>query len=354
MLEGGLDPAAWSGSYAGLAAGLRAHAVEVVPVNMAAPIYVERVLRRLPGWRAHSVLHQALVDVRLRRAHSLDAILSIGSSATVRTSLPLATYEDMTVRQGLAVGDPWVASRPASELRAWVRRQSVIYARAGRVLTMGSWAADSIVRDYGVPRERVRVVGAGVNHVAEPASRDWSKPRFLFVGRDFERKNGAAVVRAFAALRAERPDAQLDVVGVHPPLDLPGVVGHGPLAIGDAEDRARMNHLLSQSTCFVMPSRYEPFGIVYAEAATAGIPSIATTVGGTFVNEGCGRRVDPTDDAALLDAMRELADGERARALGERARRRAALFTWPMVAGRVVRCFGELLGRSVDGLPAYL
>ena len=38
-------------------------------------------------------------------------------------------------------------------------------------------------------------------------------------------------------------------------------------------DRGRMVALYSRATCFVMPSRYEPFGISYADAGSAGVPS---------------------------------------------------------------------------------
>ena len=103
-----------------------------------------------------------------------------------------------------------------------------------------------------------------------------------------------------------------------------------------------------------MPSVYEPFGIVYTEAAFAGIPSIATTVGAEFVDSSCGRRVTPGDEAGLLAAMRELSDPALARCLGDNANARSRLFTWPIVGGRVLRAFAEVLGRPVDNLPDYL
>jgi glycosyltransferase involved in cell wall biosynthesis len=354
VIEGTLDATGWSGIYAGLAGGLRTQGAEVVPLDITAPRDVERILGRLPGWRAQTGMRTAAVNLRLRRAGHIHALLMIGSRATVRTGLPLATYEDMTVRQALAARDAWVSQRPAAELRAWLARQAAYYTRAGKIFTMSRWATDSIVHEYGVPEERIHTVGAGINHVVEPATRDWSAPRFLFIGRDFERKNGPAVLRAFSSLMADRPDVRLDIVGMHPRIDQPGVVGHGPLALGDDRAQAKLSQLISEATCFVMPSRYEPFGIVYAEAAMNGIPSIATAVGGSFVNASCGVRVDPGNEAALLAAMRELSNGEHARRLGEAARRQAQLFTWPLVAGRMLRGFCELLGRPAGGLPDYL
>jgi glycosyltransferase involved in cell wall biosynthesis len=49
--------------------------------------------------------------------------------------------------------------------------------------------------------------------MSDTPRRDWSTPRFLFVGNDFERKNGVAVVSAFKRLRDQVSEARLDVVG---------------------------------------------------------------------------------------------------------------------------------------------
>ena len=103
-----------------------------------------------------------------------------------------------------------------------------------------------------------------------------------------------------------------------------------------------------------MPSSCEPFGIAYVEVGRAGVPSIATSVGGaaTAVGPG-GVLVDPDEDA-LLNAMRGLCDPATARALGERARRHSEFLTWEQVSGRLLRAL-QLRG-SVDraDLPEFL
>jgi glycosyltransferase involved in cell wall biosynthesis len=176
----------------------------------------------------------------------------------------------------------------------------------------------------------------------QAAERDWSSPRFLFVGREWERKHGPTVLAAFASLRAERPDATLDLVGGHPAVRGEGVTGHGPLRPEVPEEAERVRSLFARATCFVMPSQVEPFGIVYVEAAAAGLPSIATSVGGagTVVAEGTGLLVPPGDVGALLDAMRRLADGEVARRMGAAALERSRLFTWEQVGARVLAALG--------------
>lgn len=221
----------------------------------------------------------------------------------------------------------------------WVAAQQLAaHRRAQACCAASRWAADGLVRD-GVDPRKVHVVGYGANvALSAPPQRQWDTPRFLFVGRDWQRKNGDAVVRAFRRLRAEVPSAQLDLVGHHPAIDEPGVRGHGPLSLYDEATRQQAEQLFARATCFVVPSHLEPFGIVYVEAARAGIASIGTTAGGTDTSIGtAGVRVDPDDDDALYRAMRHLADPEVAAERGDAAYRHAQQLTWAAFGERVLR-----------------
>ena len=216
-------------------------------------------------------------------------------------------------------------------------RQRRAYEQAVACCLTTPWAAESVIRDYGIKPAKVHVVGIGCNHAAA-GERDWTRPRFLFVGMDWARKNGAGVLRAFGRLREEVPAALLDVVGRHPRLDQPGVTGHGVLHLNVAEQRDRLDHLFGSATCFVMPSHSEASAITYVEAVAAGVPSIGTTSGGSgyLIGPG-GLVVDPRDDDSLLEAMRRLTDPATAARLGAAAKRRSEEFTWTAVAQRLMR-----------------
>jgi glycosyltransferase involved in cell wall biosynthesis len=130
-------------------------------------------------------------------------------------------------------------------------------------------------------------------------------------------------------------------VGEHPAQSGPGVRDHGHLALGDPAARAELEGLYAAATCLVVPSRHEPTGIVFAEAASAGVAMIGSTRGGSADVIGpAGVVVDPGDDEALAAAMLDLADPARAEALGAAARERAALFTWEAVARRFLTALG--------------
>ncbi len=360
----GESPSTRSGTPYGLASGLRARGAEVVHVRaepgplpeLAAEALLTAV--QLPRSAARGrenlvrrsrsaalcrpelgALRSRAARRRLNGAGGIDAVLQVGTGLSVPHELPTVTHDDMTVVQAVRHGyAEWGAlSRRAVDARIDLQRAA--YEQAVACCVEGGWAARSLVEDYGIPPEKVHVVGVGRNReIPVTGERDWTKPRYLFVGRDWERKNGPAVVRAFERLRADIPEARLDLAGGHPPVDSPGVTGHGLLSLDDPVERGRLDELFSRATCFVMPSLFEPFGLVFAEASAAGIPSIGTTVGGCAdLLEGCGRVIDPSDEEALLAAMLELAEPDVAERCGAFARERAKEFTWAEVAGRVIR-----------------
>jgi glycosyltransferase involved in cell wall biosynthesis len=263
--------------------------------------------------------------------------VQVGSSYVLPASSRTVTHDDMTVVQMARAGYPISALSPR-QVQGRIDRQRLAYEQAVACCAVTRWAARSIVEDYGIPASKVHVVGGGRNHEPRAVERDWSVPRYLFVGKDWERKNGDAVLRAFARLRREVPEATLDVVGNHPPITTEGVTTHGALNISLAAERALLDGLFERATCLVLPSRHEPSGIVFSEANAAGVPSIGSTEGGSAELIGdAGRIVHPDDDDGLLAAMRELTDPATAQRLGRNARRRSRLFTWEAVAERLLR-----------------
>ncbi len=295
--------------------------------------------------------------MRRRLAHTgaLDGIVQRGCEMLLPRAQRFVTYEDSTVAQALSYPWPHLQGLSAADVERYAARQRRVYALAHACCACTHWAAESITGSYGIAAERVFVVGLGQNHPpAELSPRDWSVPRYLFVGVDWERKNGPAVVAAFSRVREQHPEARLDVVGGHPRLDAPGVVGHGPLSRTNPAERELVASLYRSATTFVMPSLHEPAGIVYVEAGAAGVPSIGSTDGGaaTMIGPG-GTVVDPLDPERIYSAMLELADPQTAQRLGDLARRHAGLFTWRQVAERLIRALA-LPGVDPAGLAEFL
>jgi glycosyltransferase involved in cell wall biosynthesis len=309
------DPTAWSGSAKGLTDALVEIGADVRRVSAASPPFLHRAFARVPRLHPERCrLQSTIAQARLRACGPLDAVVQIGREFTIRTAVATATFEDMTVVQHERYGDEWFGGFPPRARRAWKRRQQQAYTNATACCVLPQRAADSVIHDYGVPPAKVHALGLGADHlVPPPEARDWSVPRFLIVARDWRRKNVALVIETFTALRKEQPCATLDVVGPYPGPGAAGVTLHGPLRLSVEQERRQVEDLFRNDTCYVMPSTHEAAGMTFIEAATAGMASIGTTVGGVreLIGDG-GVVVDPTDRAALLDAMRRVSYPETA------------------------------------------
>jgi glycosyltransferase involved in cell wall biosynthesis len=294
---------------------------------------------RLVPSRELTAIRSATLARRLRRAAEFERVIQFGSEYRLPPGTDYVTLDDATIVQlHRSYSYHWMRNVPERALRRMIARQCQIYGAARACCVLNHWAAQSAIEDYGVPSDRVHVVGAGSNRLVTPNAKDWEVPRFLFVGKDFERKNGHRVLDAFVEVRARFPAATLDVVGEHPPIDRDGVSAHGPLRLDRADHVTALNALFSRATCLVMPSQLEPTGYVHTEALAAGIGSIGTTAGGVGTVIGdAGLTVPPDDMAALVTSMLRFCDPQVMRDYGRRAEQRAPQFTWRAVAQRIVR-----------------
>jgi glycosyltransferase involved in cell wall biosynthesis len=260
---------------------------------------------------------------------------SLWNAATGRC--PNIVYTDHAALGREAVGWSDGVGRPSD---GWLACETAIYRDAAHVFTYGSNIQRLIAERYGVDPDRVSCGGTGPN-VTPSRTPDGDAGRYarraiLFAGGDWERKGGPELLEAFAAVRAALPDATLTIAGCAPPE---AAGREGVTALGRVTPD-RLEALYQAASCLCVPSRLEPFGNVFVEAAHFGLPVVATTVGaiGDTVIDGVnGWRVAPESPAALAGALlRVLSDPATAQRMGAEARRLSAGFTWEAVAGRIL------------------
>jgi glycosyltransferase involved in cell wall biosynthesis len=207
--------------------------------------------------------------------------------------------------------------------------------RSDRLVAVSGHGRD-VLRNRGVPPWRIHVVPPGFDGVpAGDASRSegGGQLRVLCVAQWIPRKGILDLVEAWT-LRG-RTDAVLELVGetdadpdyaarVRAAIE---VAPRGSIVVSGRVDDATLGEAYASADVFAMPSRYEGYGIVYAEALARGLPIIACYVGP--VPELVGREaavlVRPEDNAALSGAMDLLLGDPALRArMSEAASRRAS------------------------------
>ena len=180
------------------------------------------VLGRRDGQRRHRRPELAQANRSVSRLGPLDGVVAIGSGFVLSRKVPFVTFEDMTVAQALQQDDPVYESLSKSTASAGAPPEANLRTQRNLLRRQRLGGAVRARRLRGGQGQDCRGRLRPQLRVAALAEKDWSVPRFLFVGVDWERKRGAAVVEAFAAVRERHPNATLDLVGDHPDLDAPG------------------------------------------------------------------------------------------------------------------------------------
>src|SRR4051794_15754357 len=268
---------------------------------------------------------------------------------------------------------PWKADQLGGgyRLSSWVERTA--YLAADAVIAVSAGMKDDVLAVYPeLDPARVRVVHNGVDaeaykptpapDVVRSLGVDPDRPYALFVGRITRQKGVPHLLKAFEQLPPEAglvlcagaADTPAERQQVADAVERLQAQRSGVVWIEQMLPREQLVPLISGATVFVVPSIYEPLGIVNLEAAACGTAVVASAVGGIpeVVDDGrTGLLVhyDPADPAAfergLAEAISELLrDPDRAAAMGAAGRERVlAEFGWPAIAQQTVEVYNTVL-----------
>ncbi len=237
-------------------------------------------------------------------------------------------------------------------------------ARADAVTAVCGAIAETLVQDYGVPRESVRIVPNGADlpdELAEtPVARAWRerfaatliRPLWVTVGRLEEQKGHAHLFSALAEVRQRGLDFTLAIAGdgsLREPLAAQAEalgIGSRVHFVGALDDAGA---LLAAADAVVLPSLWEGLPLVLLEALVRSRPVIATAVGGVpevVEHEVHGELVPAADATALADALERFHQRpDRAMRMGRAgAERVREHYTWQAVTGGFEEVYDEALG----------
>jgi len=274
---------------------------------------------------------------------ALGVLPETASQLAGRNPLLALVHHPLALEQGLSV-------ERADALRASER--AALAAVQGVVVTSAA-TARLVAADYGVPAGRITVARPGSDPAPLAQASQDGVVRLLSVGAVVPRKGFDVLIAALATLtdlswrltiagdrtRDRDAAAQLDAdIARH-------ALGNRIAALG-AVSPQRLAALYAEADVFVLASRFEGYGMAYAEALAHGLPVIGTSAGAIpdTVPPDAGLLVAPGDIPAFAQALRRvIGDAELRRRLADAARAAALrLPTWRQSA--------EIFARALETL----
>jgi D-inositol-3-phosphate glycosyltransferase len=299
----------------------------------------------------------AWIGLELRKLSNIQVIHNYHSLGVIKyqaVDRPLIAQTRIDIeRQILEEADCIVATSPQEQeyLRSLVSQKGYI-----EVIPCGTDTSN--FRVMSRPEARARLGFGAEDQV------------ILYVGRFDPRKGIETLVRAFAKLKEQAagcpaaPHLRLVIVGGSEPGQADGLersrlekivddlgIADQTIFAGRIGHDALPAYYTAADVC-VIPSHYEPFGLVAIEAMACGTPVVASDVGGlkfTVVPEETGLLVPPQNEDAFAEAIdRILTDAVWARKLRRQATVRVQEnFSWTGVAIQLSDLYRRLLAQSI-------
>ena len=232
--------------------------------------------------------------------------------------------------------------------------------QAREIIACSRFMVREVIHSFELPAEKVHLVPNGVDTerwkdaVASPAVQ--REPLVIAWGRIQYEKGFQVLARAIGELRLRVPGLRCVIAGrgtylpeLQTQIDMEGVSDIVQLAgfVPDSE----LHEMLQRASCVVIPSLYEPFGIVALEGMAAGAPTIVARTGGLAeIVEGteAGMLFEPGNHHELADRIAEaIADP----AAADRMRVNAAAllsrtYTWDAIAAKTVEVYATACAPS--------
>lgn len=257
-----------------------------------------------------------------------DLVHVVAFAATIRlpkgSRVPTILHASSPSITDLTVKRRWTSRQVA---RAYRRKRAFLRAArtyhyalnpmdACKILVQSAFGLDLLLSYGQVKRQDSAVLypaqppAAGAASTERLGRRPSSAPvTFLFVGTDFERKNGPLVVEAFRQVHLEQPDTRLLLVGR--PADGQAIVSDGIVHRLFVPHDELVHEVFPQADMFLLPTQAEgSFAFTLFEAMSMGIPAITTNLWAMpeIIEQGQnGFLIAPNSLEELISSMRLVA-----------------------------------------------
>ncbi len=244
---------------------------------------------------------------------NVDIILTpnLWSIAYLKSEKPVILWADCTFA---AMVDfyPYYTNLCLKSLKDGNQAESLTLNNCRLAIFASDWAARSAIEKYGINPEKVKVIPYGANIICKRTFDDALKLvetrpkrpcKLLFIGKIWTRKGGDVAVETAEILNRRGLETELTLVGSLPKnvKNLPSFIK--PIGFIDKskpEGKQLIEKLFSEAHFLIVPSRAEAYGIVFCEANSFAVPSLATNVGGipTVIKDGINGKTFPLNVSA--------------------------------------------------------
>ena len=350
-----LSPNTWSGTPYGLLKAI-SQKVKVKQYTAAAPASRNPILAKVKN--ILDLLNFGYVNLKksetlINSMQDLQPGIPSIAFAEYNTKIVKDTYcyQDLTIdfmtrirktdsRFNDVVGPLKVASAIAVNKKR--KHANAFYENCAGIFTMSEWLKRDLIENTGVSPDKVHYAGGGCN--VNVSRIDYSQKRgnrFIFVGKAWQRKNGELVVSAFEKLCAQHPEAGAELYIAGPKECPESVRGKKNIVFLGRLSPEELYNYYNLCDYFVLPSLFEPYGLVFGEALAFGLPCIANNCYAMpeFISHGeNGYLLDEQDPELLAGLMEELLINgqEMAKKVQADKEKYIERFSWETVAQRII------------------
>ena len=235
---------------------------------------------------------------------------------------------------------------------------------ADRVIVCSHSMKDEICNHFNLPEKKVDIIPNAIDSskyqipvdrgtIRQRYGVGWGEKLILCVGRLVPQKGVEYFIRAIPQIARSHPEAKYIIVGEGWSRDIleaeAKATGHANKIrfTGFASDKEVIN-LMASADALIVPSIYEPFGIVALEGMATGVPVVASKVGGlaeVIEHEKTGLFVYPRNiDSIAWGIDKILSDPDHARWLTENAKDKLhKAYSWEAVAMKTVEVYKKVV-----------
>jgi len=293
-------------------------------------------------------------DIDVIHAHDwLVAISAINAKYFLKKPL-IATIHSLEIGRVGSLSNP--LSIVIDNIEWWLTYEAKF------VITTSNFMKNQLIEHFRLPPDKIFVISNGIdedefkleiNKEEIKSSLGFSKENKLigFVGRITEQKGVRYFIQAIPHILNYHKDARFIIIGdgwqIDEMKDLAKKlnVEWATKFRGYVRDE-ELKKILKSLDVIVIPSIYEPFGIIALEAMVSGVPIVASNVGGLaeVIEDGIdGLKVPPKDPLAIARAVNKYLEDEVFRnKIIYNARNKSKLFSWSKIAEKTLEVYYKL------------